>query len=190
MTKPDMFRASNEREFFAHHMLLTASETEIAAAERGPEGQFNRCLASMVMSALAVEALLNAVGSRVAPDWSIFERLRPYEKLDSLIMQLAIPRDTRSEPWETLTFLAKFLNDIAHPKPEALTCEKILPEIALEKAGAARPLSALERDVTLGNARRSFSAVKNLKGILTDALPEHARFGIYADMWAGGVTKA
>lgn len=89
MTTPQLFRKTQEREFFAHHMLLHAAEREIEDARASEVGRFNKCLAAMVLSALAIEALANAVGSRVASDWAIFERLNPLDKLDSLARELA-----------------------------------------------------------------------------------------------------
>jgi hypothetical protein len=185
MTTPALFRKTEERTFFAHHMLLHVAELEIKDAEANKLGRFNKCLTAMVMSALAVEALANAVGSRVTEDWPTFEKMRPHEKLDYLVQQLAIARDPLQEPWSTLQYLGGFRNDIAHPKPEEVIGNRVLPEAGLTKTAFDRPLSKLEREVTLGNAKRSYAAVHALKGLLTDALPKTDRFGIYADMWHG-----
>lgn len=171
-------------------MLLRAAELEIADAEATERGRFDKCLAAMTMTALAVEALANAVGSRVVNDWPQFERLRPHEKIDRLVEQLSITRDLTRQPWSTLQFLGGFRNDIAHPKPEPIAKESVLPEGALQKAAFRAPLSTLEREITLGNSRRVYAAVHTLKGILSDALPAEARFGIYADMWSGSTTTA
>ncbi|MBK9595450.1 MAG: hypothetical protein IPO57_08860 [Rhodocyclales bacterium] len=189
MNQLPMFRKSEQREFFAHHMLLHAAELDIADAEANERGRFNKCLAAMVMTALAVEALANAVGSRVVSDWSAFEPLRPHEKLDVLIRELSIARETK-EPWTTLAFLAGFRNDIAHPKPELVAAERVLPEVALVKAAFIAPRSKLEQEITLGNARRVFAAVHIVKGLFNDALPAEKRFGIYADMWSGSMGVA
>ena len=190
MSSLPMFRKSEQREFFAHHMLLHAAKLEIADAEEDERGRFNRCLAAMVMTALAVEALVNAVGSRVVSDWSAFELLCPHEKIDLLVGQLSIVRDETEEPWTTLVFLGGFRNDIAHPKPETIATERVLPEVALAKTAFAAPRSKLEQEITLGNARRVYAAVHTLKGLFTDALPVEKRFGIYADMWSGGTSVA
>jgi hypothetical protein len=189
MNKPKLFRKVEEREFFAHHMLLHAAELEISSAEESQLGRFNKCLAAMVMTAIAVESLLNAVGSRIVEDWPCFERLRPYEKINLIVDQLKLQRDPEKEPWTTLTFLSGFRNDIAHAKPEPIIKERILPEVALAKTAFDTPHSTLERKITLGNARRVFSAVHKLKGLLTDAMPADLKFGIYTDMWSGSTTE-
>jgi hypothetical protein len=190
MNSPQLFRKSEEREFFAHHMLLHAAALEIEQAGATELSRFNKCLAAMTMTALAVEALVNAVGSRCVEDWPEFEKLRPHEKIDRLVVRLSIKREPSKEPWTTLQFLAGFRNDIAHPKPEAVVKESVLPETALNKTMFRAPLSALEREITLGNARRVYGAVNTLKGTLTDALPPELRFGIYADMWSGSTAAA
>lgn len=185
------FRKTQEREFFAHHMLLHAAERAIEEAKASEVGRFNKCLAAMVLSALAIEALANAVGSRVDSDWAVFERLNPLEKLDSLAHELGFTCEAATkEPWSSITQLARFRNDIAHPKPELVSEEKILPEVALGKTLFDSPQSQIERQITLGNAERAHKAVYALKAILTDSLPENKRFGIYADMWSGSTGLA
>ncbi|GGH52750.1 hypothetical protein GCM10010975_07650 [Comamonas phosphati] len=188
MNKPQLFRKVEERTFFAHHMLLHAAELEIEEAEATERGRFNKCLAAMVMTALAVEGLVNAVGFRVATDYPAFERLRPHEKIAFLAEKLQITRDEAKEPWMTLQFLGGFRNDVAHPKPEPLVRERVLPEVGLTKTAFDIPLSALEREITVGNAKRVYTAVRKLKDLLTDAMTEDARFGIHADMWHGSTS--
>jgi hypothetical protein len=189
MTTAPLFRKTEERTFFAHHMLLHAAQLEIEDAEASAVGRFNKCLAAMVMTALAIEALANAVGTRVAEDWPEFERLSPHEKIDFLVNSLGVQRDIGKEPWTSLQYLGGFRNDIAHPRPEEVTTERILPQAALSKTAFETPLSVLEREITLGNAKRAYAAVHALKGLLTDALPETDRFGIYGDMWHGSTAS-
>lgn len=190
MNTRNRFRRTQEREFFAHHMLLHAAEIEIDEAQKTQAGRFNKCLAAMVMSSLAVEALANAVGSRVISDWPTFEQLSPLRKIDSLVKELSIAYDPKKEPWSAIRCLAGFRNDIAHPKPELIQEEKILPDVALGKTLFDSPQSRIEREITLGNARRAHTAVSTLKKILTDSLPPEKRFGIYCDSWSGSTGMA
>ena len=127
------FRKTQEREFSAHHMLLHAAELAIEEAEKSRVGRFNKCLSAMVMSSLAVEALANAVGSRLITDWTIFERLSPLKKIGVIVKELTITYDPKIEPWSSVRWLAGFRNDIAHAKPELVQEEKLLPEVALGK---------------------------------------------------------
>ena len=188
MNSQPLYRKTEEREFFAHHMLLHAASLSISQAEATQVGQFNNCLAAMTMTALAVEGLVNAVGSRVATDWTEFEKLRPHDKIDALVSQLAIDLSADNNLWETLRFLGKFRNQIAHPKPELIVKDSHLSQAALDSTNFSTPHSKLERQITVGNARRVHNAVDQLKGILTDAMPEDKRFGIYADMWSGSTS--
>ena len=185
MNAHQQFRKTQEREFFAHHMLLHAAELEIEEAQKSQVGRFNKCLVAMVMSSLAIEALANAVGSRVASDWPAFERMSPLEKIDFLVGQLSIVYDAESHPWQTVRYLAGFRNDIAHPKPELLQEEQVLPEVALGKTLFDSPQSKLEREITLGNACRAHTAVSTLKRILAYSLPPEKQLGIYCDSWSG-----
>jgi hypothetical protein len=179
------FQKTQEREFFAHHMLLHAADRQIEEAQASEVGQFNKCLSAIILCSLAIEALANAVGSRVVSNWESFERLSPLEKLDSLVKELTISRDQSKEPWSAVKQLVRFRNDIAHPKPEPIIEKKILPEVALEKTLFDIPKSRIEREITIGNARRAHKAVSDLKAILADALPSEKRFGIYVDAWSG-----
>lgn len=185
MNKVQLFRKTQKRDFFAHHMLLHVADLEIKEAENSKTGRFNKCLASIVLSTLAIEALLNAVGSRIEPDWESFEKKNPTEKLNSLTENLSINYDSSTEPWSAILHLMRLRNDIAHPKPEPLSEEKILPEVGLKNEWFKFPRSKFERQITLGYAQRAYKAVSTLKQILHDHMPEDMRFGIYTDMWSG-----
>ena len=104
--------------------------------------------------------------------------------------KLSIAREPSKEPWTTLQYLLRFRNDLAHPKPKAVVTETVRTETGLNKTMFRTPLSALEREITLGNARRVYGAVHALKGTLTDALPRELRFAIYTDMWSGNTAAA
>lgn len=184
------FYKTQEREFFAHHLLLRATAREIEEAQTNAVGRFNKCLAAIVLSSLAIEALLNAAGSRIVSDWEEFERLSPLEKVSRLAENLSLHYDPNKEPWSAITQFADFRNQIAHPKPELILEKRNLPEVALEKMRFNRPKSQIERQITLGNAQRVHKAVCELKIILHDSLPEDERFGIYADMWSGSTRSA
>jgi hypothetical protein len=189
MNKKRLFIHSQERQFFAHHMLLHASDMAIKEAESAESGQFNKCLSAMVMISISVEALLNAVGSIVTMDeWPSFERLPPHEKIDSLVNHLGIIRDAKKHPWPTLRHLGSFRNKIVHAKPEPISKTNIVPIQALTNNIDNLPESKLEKEITLGNAKNMLNAVQVLKEIFVDALPEEKRYCIKIDMWSGSTT--
>lgn len=74
MNSTRIHRKSQNREFFAHHMLLHAAELQILEAEASESGRFNKFLAAMVMTALDIEAIANS------SDKQQFTRL-PHPKL-------------------------------------------------------------------------------------------------------------
>lgn len=186
MTKPKLFKQRQEREFFAHHMLLHIASRELEIAKSTEVGRFNYCLVTMTFSALAIEALANAVGSRSVDEWNDFESISPLAKVRLIAEHLGIPYNSADEPWATLRYLIKFRNAIAHAKPEQILEEKIMSEAKYNAQLFCTPQSKVEQEITLNNAIRCFNAVQALKGIFTDALPENKRFGIYADAWSGG----
>jgi hypothetical protein len=190
MGKLKLLQQHQNREFFAHHMLLHAAELQLQSAKQSEVGCFNHCLAAMTMTSLAVEALVNAVGSRTVEDWRTFERLKPLEKIEQLQTKLGFPSEPTQTPWSTLRDLGDFRNDIAHAKPEAVNEMKRFAESDANKHLLDKPLSELERKITCGNANRYLKAVQKLKEILTDAMPAELRFGIYADAWSGSTGNA
>lgn len=190
MKQPTLLAHTQTRELFGHHMLLHASELQLEAAEASEVGRFNHCLAAVVMTSLAVEALLNAVGSRVANDWAVFERSNPIEKLSELRTVLQFPYDPSGSTWSTLQELVGLRNDLAHVKPQRFQQTNTYPEHVANKFLSRRPLSTLERQITVGNAQRFINAVQELKGILTNHLDPDLRFGIYVDAWSGSITVA
>lgn len=189
MTKPKLKAQSQTREFSGHHMLLHAANLLAEKASFEEEGRFNHCLAAMTMSSLAVEALLNAVGKRSVPDWGTFERANPGEKIRQLHGVLNFSYDPKVQPWETLRTIGKFRNSIAHVKPEPVSEVRHFSDPAPPDILFARPLSKIEREITVGNARRYVDAVQSLKRILCDALPVGRRSGIYVDSWGGSTTN-
>ncbi len=174
-----------EREFFAHHMLLHVASLELETAKSTELGRFNHCLVAMTFSALAIEALANAVGKRAINEWSDFESTSPIGKVRLLAERLSIQYEPTSEPWAMLRYLIRFRNTIAHAKPEQLTEEKDMHQIEYNAQLLRKPPSKMEQEITLGNAKRCFEAVHTLKGLFSDALPENKRFGIYCDSWSG-----
>lgn len=185
MNTTKRIRQRQEREFFAHHMLLHVAHLELEAAKSTELGRFNHCLVAMSFKALAIEALANAVGSRAFEEWFDFESASPLAKVRLLAERLDIPYKSTSEPWATLGYLIRFRNAIAHAKPEQVLEEKVMCEAEYNTQLFRKPPSKMEREITLGNAKRCFEAVHNLKGLFTDALPVDKRFGIYVDAWSG-----
>jgi hypothetical protein len=188
MTTTALVQRTQARDFSAHHILLNAARCSIQVAESSEVGRFNNCLVAMTMTALAVEALVNAVGKRIASDWDAFVWLRPEAKLQTLRTLLAYNGDLADPPWPALHEIKLFRDAIAHAKPEAISTSNIVK--ASEAHRVTFPESELEKQITLHNAKRMFDAVEQLKMFLHSHLPDELRPGIYVDGWVGSESAA
>jgi len=55
-----------------------------------PKGSFHQFMASLVFTAFTLEAYLNHIGPKLFDDWHDLERLRPHEKLNTVLEKLQI----------------------------------------------------------------------------------------------------
>jgi hypothetical protein len=133
------------------------------------------------MSALSLEALANAVGSRVVADGADFESSSPWAKLRILCDTLHIDFDRGKEPWSAAKWLCGFRNKVAHGKPEDLLQSKHVTEDQYEQEMRNSPDSWIESQITLGNAKRAFKAASDIKLAFFNALPGELKIGIYSD---------
>ncbi len=166
-------------------MLLGAARAALEDAENKKPGWFYAELMAMTMSALAVEALCNAIGERVVVDWKDFESAAPTAKLRILCEKLGIDYDVKQEPWSTARWLHGFRNEVAHAKPQLVKESYVWTREEYEKRQTEEPRSKLERKITLENARRAVKRISELKNLLCERIPVEDRFGLYSDMWTG-----
>ena len=172
---------TKERSFAPHHTFLGAARVSLDLAKSRQPGWHYHEFTAIVMSALSIEALANAVGGRVISDWKDFESSSPWAKLRLLCEHLNIEFNRTIEPWSTAKWLCGFRNKAAHAKPEDLLETKQIPDQAFDQERHKWPESSLERDVTLGNASRAYEAIQQIKLTLFNAMPEDTRSSIYAD---------
>jgi len=176
-----------ERYYSAHHTLLLIAEQSLKRAQEKQPGWFNDAFICITFSALAIEAMANAIGDRAIPDWSEFESASPTAKLRLLAEHLGLTYG-KAEPWSTIKWLAKFRNQVAHPKPELVTTEKIISESQRHERSGEPPDSKFERQITIENARRSFEAVYKAKRLLCAQLSPEISLGLETDGWHGSTT--
>ena len=172
---------TKERKYSPHHTLLGAARVCLKLAEEKQPGSHYHEFTTIVMSALSLEALANAVGSRLITDWSDFESSSPWAKLRILCETLHLDFDRGKEPWSSAKWLCGFRNRAAHGKPEDLLLTKSVPEESFEKEMRNSPDSWLESQITLGNAKRAYKAASDIKLAFSVALPDDLKLGIYAD---------
>jgi hypothetical protein len=179
----DNVKVTLRRNFSAHHMLTSAARVAIADAERKDPGWFLSELTAITMCALSIEALCNSLGEHIVRDWKDFESASPIAKLRLLCGKLGIPYVKDKEPWASLKWLHRFRNAIAHAKPEILKEEYVWTRQEYDTRPMDRPKSRLEKEITLGNAKRALRTAEEIKTILCDAIPAETRFGLYDDGW-------
>lgn len=183
------FRRVQERHYSAHHTLLRVARFELAKAERKEVGWFDSTFVALTFSALAIEALSNAIGDRIVPDWKDFETASPLAKVRLLAERLGLPYSSKNDPWRTICWLGKFRNLVAHPKPEAILNDRFITEGDADKRLIVPPKSKIELQVTVGNAKRAFEAVEEAKLLLCDKIPAEDRFGLFSDGWSTSTSK-
>ncbi|MDR5743264.1 hypothetical protein QCE73_08865 [Caballeronia sp. LZ029] len=181
-------RRTQERLFAPHHMLLNAARHALEAARTEPKGSFYGQLSAMTFSALALEALSNAIGAAVIKDWKDFDSARPMAKLRILADELGVAYAGDQNPWATARWMMGFRNAIAHAKSEPLETDEIISEREDENRLFDWPQSKLEREITAGNAERAFAAVEEIKRLLLDCIPVDKRLGLEVDGATGSST--
>ncbi len=183
----DKIKTTKNRNFSAHHMLIGAARAAFEDAEQQKPGWFYTELTTITLSALSIEALCNSIGKQIIKEeWQDYESASPIAKLRILCCRLNISYNQNEEPWATVKWLCKFRNMIAHAKPEIIKEEHIWTREEYDKHQADHPKSKLEKDITLGNAKKALKAVERVKDILCEKIPEEDRFrGLYSNSWEG-----
>ena len=108
-----MAEVTANRYFSAHHMMIGAARAALSAAAV-PQS----ALVVIAMSAIAAEALANAVGQRIFAEWKDFDMLSPWGKYRLICRELRIPCTKGEGVWQNLNALLLLRNGIAHAKPE------------------------------------------------------------------------
>jgi hypothetical protein len=184
MKKPFLVTVSRERTYSAHHALQHIAARSANAAENDDEC-FNNSLVAITFAALSIEAMANAIGERIIPFWADFESATPFAKSRLIAEHLQIAYKPDAEPWQSIRWLGKFRNRIAHAKPEKLQDKSVTEASGWEITGD-KPESKLETEITPANARRAVDSVEALKHLLCDRIPPDQRFGLNIDGWLVG----
>src|ERR1700676_627246 len=178
-------KAVRKRMFSAHHMLIGAARAAVADAEAKMPGWSYSQLTAITLCGLAIEAICNAVGDRVVTDWKDFERASPNAKIRLLCEHLNVQYDENQEPWSTVRWLIKQRNAIAHAKPQLIEEEHEWNRDDYDRRREDYPLSDLERELSLDNAKRSLKAAQDVLLRLTEVIPDEDSVGLYSDSWEG-----
>lgn len=178
-------KVQSERFYSAHHALLRIARHSLDNAKKKEPGWADDEFLTITLSALAIEAIYNAVGARAVNGWGDFESCNPTAKARIVCTRLDIKYDSSREPWATLRWLSKFRNLVAHPKAEAIAESTVVSEQEHEQGtNRTAPKSKLEKLVTLQNAENAIKAVDDALSLFCEKLSAEDRFGISGDMWS------
>jgi hypothetical protein len=181
----ETIEVQSERFYSEHHRLLRIARHSLDNAKKKEPGWADDEFLAITLSALAIEAICNAVGEKAVSGWGDFESCNPTAKARIVCTHLHIEYDSSREPWTTLRWLSKFRNLVAHPKAEMIAESKVVSEQEHEQ-GTHRtvPKSKLEKLVTLQNAENAIKAVDAAFSLFCEKLSVEDSFGISGDMWS------
>jgi hypothetical protein len=121
--KTPMLVTTYEAEDLPHRLMWSIVKEQAALAEERERDWSNASLIAMVFAFHAMEAYLNYVGLRLAPE--IWENERGHfqksgfkGKLHEVLDRAGLPWEPSKRPLQTVVGLQKLRNAIAHGKPE------------------------------------------------------------------------
>ena len=183
-------RVLKKRKFTPHHVLIGAAEMGLEDAERKNPGCFYNQFTAITFSALALEAIANAFGEKFVADWDDFENGKPIAKFRIICTHLKVDADFNIEPWTTAKWLMKVRNKIAHAKPEMINFDKTMTKDESEKICRQLPLSKLEEEINLENARRAIKSVKQIQELflLKISFEDIDAENLFSDGFSGSIS--
>lgn len=187
---PDSYYASETRYFSAHHLLLETARKAAKSKSKNLSAQRQSSVIAILMSAISIEAFINAAGHRLVTDWIEFDRLQPWPKLLLIGQAINLNLDAGRQPWQDIRWLIRLRNEIAHAKPQDIqTLRWHTADQArawAEKEDVPVPESDLERELVLDNARRAVTAVDQVVTLIMDAIPTDDKMALLHDGWMSG----
>lgn len=169
-------------------MLLGAARMALQDAADKRPGYFYHQLIVITFAGLAIEAICNAFGEHYVPDWKDFESSSPTAKLRVICDHFAIDYSRNDEPWSTAVWLANTRNKIAHAKPEFVSENYIWFREEYDARQTEEPKSKLERQITLGKAKKAYESAYKIKELFSECIPVGDRHGLQNEGWSGSAT--
>jgi hypothetical protein len=118
---------TKRRDVRTHANLWHTSKCLLERGQEQEKASFHQYMASLVFTAFAFETYLNWIGQKKVANWKYLERLNPKEKLEVVAAQVHVEVKPGQRPWNIVTELFGFRNDIAHAKPQQLTSDTTEP---------------------------------------------------------------
>lgn len=177
------FSVQYERVYSAHHAFIRIARDALKQAEEGIAWNDNTFL-TITLSAFSIEAICNGLGALDVARWEKdFERCPSRAKLRLLCMALGITFDPGTQPWADALWLIGLRNRIAHPKLQIIdTVEEASSWAEANAKHRAKPLSDIEQECTIENARRALAAVVALVDCFASKAPHGS--ALQLDGWS------
>ena len=154
-----------------HHALFQIAEDALYDTSQSASNS----LISIVFSAFALEAMLNAFGRYCIKEensWEAFERKQTVEKLEFIASELGIEDINKSKLFENIRWLIEFRNDAAHGKPDFSEHEN---RKWLKKNDV---MSQTELGSTIENASKAVRTVQEANDLFIAKVKECKRAGL------------
>jgi len=162
-------KVTGERHFHPFHLLIEAAEDSFETLQEYQMGGVSFALSTIILSALALEGLVNSLGERKIKGWSDFESSKLTGKLRVICNELEIEFKENHKPWQDIGWLIKLRNQLAHAKPKKVNIDEEIEESELHKLlmlGSTK----LEKDISAENAEKALVMVKEIRDIFLSKL--------------------
>ena len=122
-------RVSKKRKLNTYAELWFGSGFLLKRAKAEPSGGYWVVMASAVLTAFALEAYLNHIGSKIFTTWNVLEALSPSGKLDIMCEKLGLSFPLGKRPRQSIEDLFRFRNKLAHGKSKTLTMTDVTDDV-------------------------------------------------------------
>ena len=163
-------KVSKERQVNTYAEMWHASSVMLRQAKKDPDGSYYQLMASLIFTAFTLEAFLNHIGQTIFKCWKDLEQLSPSRKLNIIVEKLGVEKDDGKRPFQTVSKLFKFRNDVAHGKTVYLKSGEQI-QVMDDKFDEYmhKPIEAAwEKYCTLRNAERAREDVESIIQKLQD----------------------
>lgn len=157
-------KVSKERQVNTYAEMWHASYVMLHKAKKDPEGSYYQLMASLIFTTFTLEAYLNHIGQRIFKCWNDLEQLSPSRKLNVIAEKLGVEKDDGKRPFQTVSRLFKFRNDVAHGKSLYLKPENQIRVVddTFDEYMREHPETPWEKYCNLKNAERAREDVESI----------------------------
>jgi len=158
-----------ERNFHPFHLLIGAAQETLNEMRNYQLGGSAFTLSTMLLSALAVEALANSIGAHKVANWGDYESASPMAKLRVISKELGVDFNSYQELLNEIRKLVRFGNKAAHAKPQTLKIDKEIYDENLHEILDPAP-TKFEQEINCVNAEKAFQVINELRSLLCSKL--------------------